>query len=153
VARGPKLSGEISLGYRREDIEDGRLDDLDAMLVNAALIWSPRRLTEVRVDLTTEMQPTSAPGASGSVLYSGTLTFARRLTPRVRVEAGAGLDYERAVGDGWRDLTFTGFGSASYAFSRTASAEARYLYERTESNQAGGDFDAHEVTFRIRLQR
>lgn len=153
IDRGSKLSGELSLGYRREDLEDGRLEDIEVLLANAALLWSPRRLTEVRFDLTTETTVTNVPEVSGTVLYSGTLAVARSLTPRIRVEGGAGLDYERPIGDDWRDLTFTGFARASYAFSRTTSLQARYIYERTESTEPDGDSDAHEISLRVRIQR
>jgi hypothetical protein len=34
-----------------------------------------------------------------------------------------------------------------------ASLQARYIYERTESNEPGGDSNVHEVSLRIRLQR
>ena len=153
IDRGEKLSGEFSLGYRREDIDDDRLEDLNVFLADAAILWSPVRLTEVRFDLATFTSPTSVPDVSGTITYSGLLTVARRLTPRVRAETGIGLDYEFPVGDDWRDLTFTGFAEASYSFNRFASIEARYLYERTESNIAGGDSDAHEVGIRVRIQR
>jgi hypothetical protein len=154
IDRGEKLSGELSLGYRREDIEDDRLQDIDAFVANAALLWSPRRLTEIRFDLSSETQPTSVPDVSATILYAGTATAARRLTPRVRVEAGAGLEYETPIGDeDWEDLTFRGFAGASYAFSRRASLVARYEYEKTESTLSGGDSRAHTVTLRVRLQR
>ncbi len=153
VDRGEKLSGEVSLGYRREDLEDARLEDLDVFLSNASILWSPRRLTEVRVDLTTETVPTSTPDASAAILYAGTLTLSRSLTPRIRGEIGIGLSHEHRVGDDFRDLTFTGFAGASYAFNRVASVEARYTYERTDRNEPDGKFDAHEIGVRLRLQR
>jgi hypothetical protein len=153
IDRGSKLSGEISAGYRHEDLEDGRLEDLNVFLANAALLWSPRRATEVRFDLGTDTLTTSVPDVSGSILYSGTLTVAQRLTSRVSVEGGAGLAYERPVGDDWRELTFTGFAGAGYSFSRVAALQARYVYERTESSEPGEDSDEHEVSLRIRLQR
>ena len=153
VDRGEKLSGEMSLGYRREDLEDDALEDLNVLLANASILWSPRRLTDVRVDLTTDVSPTSTPGASASIIYAGTLTLVRSLTPRVRAETGIGLSYERRVGDDFRDVTFTGFAGASYAFNRTASLVARYEYQRTDRNEVDSDFDAHEVSVRLRLQR
>ena len=153
IDRGAKVSGEVSLGYRREDIEDSRLKDLDILLADASILWSPRRLTEVRFDFSTDTMSTSEPGVSASVLYAGRLTLARSLTPRIRAETGAGLEFERSVGDDDRDVTFIGFAGASYAFNRTASLEGRYIYERTESNQPGDDSEAHIVSVRLRLQR
>lgn len=153
IDRGDKLSGEVSLGYRHEDLEDDRLEDLNVALANASILWSPRRLTEVRLDLSTGVSPTSTPDASASVIYAGTLTLARSLTPRVRAETGIGLSYEDRIGDDFHDVTFTGFAGASYAFNRTASIEGRYTYSRTDRNEADGEYDSHEVGVRIRLQR
>ncbi len=153
IARGTKLTGEFSLGYRHEDLEDELLEDVDVLLANAVILWSPRRLTEVRFDLSTETQPTSVPGVAATVLYAGTLTLARRMTPRIRVEAGGGLEYETPIGDDWEDLTFRGFAGASYSFNRIASLQARYEFEATESTLPDGDSDAHAVTLRVRFQR
>ena len=153
IDKGEKLSGEVSVGYRHEDMEDARLEDLNVAIANAAIVWSPRRLTEVKLDLSTTVNPTSTPDASATVLYSGTLTLARNLTPRFRAEGGVGLSYEDRIGDDWRDVTFTGFAGASYAFSRTTSLVARYVYSRTDRNETDGKYDLHEVGVRIRLQR
>ena len=153
IDRGEKLSGEFSLGYRREDLEDERLEDLNVPLANAAILWSPKRLTEVRLDLFTGVTPTTTADASAKVLYAGTLTLARSFTPRVRGEVGVGLSHEHDVGGDFRDLTFTGFTGASYAFNRVASIIGRYEYQRTDRNEPGGDYDVHEVSVRLRLQR
>lgn len=152
INRGSKLSGEISLGYYHEDLEDGSLPDIDAVLAEVAILWSPRRLTEVEVSLTTDVQTTSTAGESGSVVYAGLVTVSRLVTPRIRLAAGGGIEYEYAVGGDREDVTFTGFAEASYAFNRTASVAARYEYEQEESNEAGGDSQSHTVGVRLRLQ-
>jgi hypothetical protein len=151
--RGEKLSGEVSLGFRHEELEDDDLPDIDALLLNAAIVWSPVRLTQVRVDLTTDTPSTSVPDESGSVLYSGLLSVERRITPRIRLAGGGGVDYEYSVGGDWRDWTFTGFAEASYAFNRFASISARYSYERLESSDPDSNYDAHIVGVRLRVQR
>lgn len=153
IDRGDKLSGEVSVGYHHEELEDGSLPDIDALLLNAAVVWSPRRLTEVRVDLFTDTLTSSTAGESGSVLYSGLITVSRRVTPRLLLAVGGGMDHERSVGGDWRDLTFTGFAEASYAFNRIASLTGRYEYERVESSEPGSDSKAHTVGVRLRLQR
>jgi hypothetical protein len=150
---GPKLNGEVALGYRHEDLDDEALDDLDAVVARAAVLWSPRRLTEVRFDLSTETQPTSIPDAAGSVLYSGDLTISRQMTSRLRVEAGAGLDYENFVGVDRRDVTYSADVGFSYAFNRVTSLIARYVHERLDSTEPDTDSNTNTVTLRLRLQR
>ena len=41
------------------------------------------------------------------------------------------MSHEHEVGGDFRDLTFTGFAGASYAFNRVASIEGRYTYQHT----------------------
>ena len=153
VERGDKLSGEISLGFHHEDLEDDRLEDLDVLLANAALLWSPQRLSEVRVDLSTEIDPTTTPDVSASVVYAGTLTLSHSFTPRVRGEVGFSVSHEHEIGGDFRELILTGFTGASYAFNRVASIEARYTYQRTDRTAPDENFDEHEVGVRLRLQR
>lgn len=153
IDRGGKLSGEVSVGFRHEELKDNALPDIDALLLNAAILWSPRRLTEVKVDLSTDVQPTSAPDESGTVLYSGLVTVSRSITPRFKLSAGGGIDYEYSVGGDWRDVTFVGLAEASYAFNRVASVTATYEYEQVESTEAGSSSRAHTVGVRVRVQR
>lgn len=153
IDRGEKLSGELSIGYRHEDLDDPVLDDLDGVVAEAALLWSPRRLTEIRFALSTEVQPTSLADSSGSILYTGELAFARRVNSRLRLETGAEIERETFEGTDEEDITFTGFAGLSYAFNRTASLNARYTYERTESDDPGGDTTQNTVSLRLRIQR
>jgi hypothetical protein len=150
---GSKLSGDVAVGYRREDIDDPRLDDIGGLIAAASLIWSPRRLSEVRFDLSTEVQPTGIPGSPGSLLYAGAVTVSRQVNPRLELEAGGGFSHERFIGVDRREDILTGFAGLSYAFNRTASLEARYVYERTESTDVASATDENRVGVRVRLQR
>ena len=150
---GSRLNGEVALGYRREEIDDDDLDDLDALIADASILWSPRRLTELRFYFATETRPTGIPGASSSVEYSGGVAAERRIGARWRVEGGLGLDYEFYVGADRRDVTGAAYAGLSYALSRYASLSARYSYERTESSDPDGDEDENAVSVRLRIQR
>ncbi len=153
VNLGSKLDGEVVVGYRHEDIEDERLDDIDAVVAAASVMWSPRRLTEIRVELSTDVRPTSVSDSSGSLVYSATVTALRRVSPRLGLEAGLGFDHERFVGIDRRENTFSGFAGVAYALSRSASLEARYVHERSAGTEPDDDSKANAVTVRIRLQR
>jgi hypothetical protein len=150
---GSKLSGDVSIGYRREDVEDERLDDIDGLIAAASILWSPRRLTDVRFDLSTEVEPTGIPGSSGSLVYAGAITVSRQVSPRLELEAGAGLSHERFSGIDRRDDILSGFAGVSYAFNRSASLEARYVYERTDSTDFDSATDENRVGVRVRVQR
>jgi hypothetical protein len=121
--------------------------------VNAAILWSPRRLTEVRLDLATTVEPTSVADSSGSVIYAGTLSVSRQLQPRLRIEAGASVETEHFIGIERDDTTIGGFAAVSYALNRNAAIVARYDYERIFSDAPGADSEENIVGVRVRLQR
>jgi hypothetical protein len=153
VDLGPKISGEIAVGYRHETFEDDDLDAIDTPTISASLLWSPRRLTEVRLDLATTVEPTSVADSSGSVIYAGTLTVSRQMSPRVRIEAGASVEAERFIGLDRDDTTVGGFAAVSYALNRNAAIVARYDYEQIVSDAPGADSEENIVGVRVRLQR
>ncbi|MGQ7793936.1 outer membrane beta-barrel protein [Faunimonas sp. B44] len=153
VDLGPKLEGEVSLGYRREQARDPAVKDLDALIAAAALMWSPRRLTEVRLDLSTDTRPTSLPGSAGSVVYAGTLTLSRRLREALSAEAGVGVDYERFAGISRDQIGYRGFLGFTYNFSRGLALVGRYEYERVDGSDPAADAEANTVSLRLRLRR
>ena len=153
VDLGPKLEGEVSLGYRREQARDPAVKDLDALIAAAALMWSPRRLTEVRLDLSTDTRPTSLPGSAGSVVYAGTLTFSRQLREALSAEAGVGVDYERFAGISRDQIGYRGFLGFTYNFSRSLALVGRYEYERVDGSDPAADAEANTVSLRVRLRR
>jgi hypothetical protein len=150
---GSKLAGEAAVGYRREDLEGAAFDDIDAFVADAAILWSPRRLTEVRFALSTDTRPTTLAGASAAILYTGTVSVTHKLTPRIEAEVGAGIDHERFIGAGRQDTTYALFAGLSYAFTRTLSVKASYSYEQTESDDPGSDANANIIGVRVRIQR
>ncbi|WP_224405625.1 outer membrane beta-barrel protein [Afifella sp. IM 167] len=148
----PKLQGEVSAGWRHQEYDDARLKSLDAPVLAAALMWSPRRLTELRLDLATTADGTTIPGASGSVTYSADLTAERQLGYRLTAEAGLGLDYRDYIGTDLQETTWSAFGGLAYNLNRYAALVGRYTYERVETDP-GDRRDTNTFTVRLRLKR
>ena len=59
------LTGEISAGIQHRTYVDPSLRDINAPLVNAALVWSMSPLTTVRLTAATGVTETTIPGSSG----------------------------------------------------------------------------------------
>ena len=98
---------------------------------NASILWSPRRLTEVQARPLDRAQPTSTPDASGDgALRRHADARAQPDAARARRRPAWASTTRTASATTRRDVTFSGFAGASYAFSRIASIEARYEYER-----------------------
>lgn len=152
IASGPKLTGELGAGWRIEDIEDGRLEDLSGLIVDASLVWSPSRLTTVTAGLGTSFEATDIDGASGSVIYSGDLRLAHAFSDRLVSEAGLGYSYRTYEGVSIEERTLTGFGGATFALTRNVALTADYTHRRFDSSQAGSDYteNAVEAGFRFR---
>jgi hypothetical protein len=81
------------------------------------------------------------------------VTAARRLNSRFRVETGAGIEREHFQGLDRDDVTYIGFAGLTYAFNRTASVSARYVFEQTESDDPDADTTENTVGIRLRIQR
>ncbi|MBX5147011.1 outer membrane beta-barrel protein [Rhizobium lentis] len=79
VDLGEKLKGEVGIGYARADFEDSRLDSIDTATLDASLLWSPIRGTDVNVDLQTSIQPSTTAGESGYVSHALTTTVTHQL--------------------------------------------------------------------------
>lgn len=150
---GPKLSGEVAAGYRRERFAEPRFDDHGGLTAGARLMWSPRRLTEVTLALDTEARPSTLAGVSGSVAYSGRLAVERRVRRNLLLEAGLEAEHERFAGSGREDVTLAGFAGFTYDLNRSAAILGRYRYEQQDSSDPAADSRASTVSLRLRLKR
>lgn len=79
VDMGEKLNGEVAVGYATADFADDRLKSIDTATLDARLLWSPIRGTNVNLDLQTSIQPSTAAGESGYVSHQLTSTVDHQL--------------------------------------------------------------------------
>lgn len=152
LASGPKLTGELGAGWRIEDLEDSRLDDLSGLIVDASLVWSPSRLTTVTAGLGTSFEATDIDGASGSVIYSGDLRLAHAFSDRLVGETGAGYSLRSYQGADIEERTLTGFGGVTFALTRNVAVNAQYTHRRFDSSQAGNDYSENAVEAGLRFR-
>ncbi|MBD1548420.1 outer membrane beta-barrel protein [Roseibium aggregatum] len=152
IAATPKLTGEISGGWRIEDIKDNRLAALQGVVVDGTLVWSPSRLTTVTAGLSTSFSPTDLDYVSGSIIYSGDLRAAHSFSDRFVGEAGVGYSYRTYQGDSIQTNTLTGFVGMTYAVTRNIAFKTQYNYTTYDSNTAGSDYTKNsiEAGFRFR---
>lgn len=149
---GEKLSGEVSLGWLTERPDDTRLDPVSGLSVAGNLSWSPVRGTVVGLAASTTVEGATAPGDSGSLLYSGTLSARHDLRANLTGEALAGVDWRDYSGGG-HDLVLRGEASLTWWMNRYAGVTARARHEVQESSLPGRDWDATSVWLGMTLQR
>ncbi|CAN0655479.1 polysaccharide biosynthesis protein VpsM [Nitratireductor aquimarinus] len=147
-----KLSGEASIGWVAEDIDDDRLNTVSGLALAAALNWSPQRGTDVRLDASTTIEGTTDPGDSGSILHSGTLRVERQIRANLTAEAAAGLSW-RDYENGGHDLTMNGEAGMTWWLNRTLGLTGRARYEKRTSSLPSREYDASSVFLGVRMQR
>ncbi|MFN3133870.1 MULTISPECIES: outer membrane beta-barrel protein [unclassified Roseibium] len=152
IAAGPKLVGEVSAGWRLEDIEDSRLKNLSGLVIDGSLVWSPSRLTTVTAGVGTSFDATDIDNASGSIIYSGDLRLAHAFSDRWVGEAGLGYSYRTYEGVSIEENTLTGFGGMTYALTQNVALTANYIHRRFESSQDGGDYTENAIEAGLRFR-
>lgn len=152
VASGPKVSGNIGVGWRIEDIEDDRLDSLSGLVVDGSLVWSPTRLTTVTAGLGTSFEATDIDTASGSIIYSGDLRVAHAFSDRLVAETGVGYSYRTYEGVSIEESTLTGFGGLTFALTNNVALIADYTHRRFDSSDAGSDYTENAVEAGVRFR-
>ncbi|MEP3430541.1 MAG: outer membrane beta-barrel protein [Roseibium sp.] len=152
IAAGPKLVGEIGLGWRIEDLEDRRLNDLAGLLVDGSLVWSPSRLTTVTAGVGTSFEATDIDGASGSIIYSGDLRLAHGFSDRFVGEVGVGYSYRTYQGAAIEERTLNGRGGLTFALTKNVAVTTNYLHRRFDSSSDGSDYTENAVEAGLRFR-
>lgn len=152
IDSGPKLAGNIGVGWRIEDIEDDRLDALSGFVVDGSLVWSPSRLTTVTAGVGTSFEATDIDTASGSIIYSGDLRIAHGFSDRLVAETGVGYSYRTYQGVSIEENTLTGFGGLTYALTQNVALTADYTHRRFDSSEDGSDYTENAIEAGVRFR-
>lgn len=152
IASGPKVTGTLGAGWRIEDLEDGRLDNLSGLIVDGSLVWSPSRLTTVTAGVGTRFEATDIDMASGSIIYSGDLRLAHAFSDRLVAETGTGYSYRTYEGVSIEERTLTGFGGVTFALTRNVALTADYTHRRFDSSEEASDYTENAVEAGLRFR-
>ncbi|MEQ1944749.1 outer membrane beta-barrel protein [Mesorhizobium sp. VNQ89] len=150
---GEKLSGEVAAGWVSESFDDARLATLSTPTFEGNVLWSPLRGTNVRLSGSTELEGTTTPGESGSVLYSTGLAIERQMRANLTGDAILGYGYRNyAESDGY-DVIWNASASLTWWLNRYAGVVGRVSYEDVSSNLPDRDSDSSSVFLGLKLQR
>jgi hypothetical protein len=151
--RSEKLTGEISAGWIHEDSDDERLEAISGPAVNASLVWSPRRGTEIGLAGSTVVETTTAAGESGSLLYAASLTVDRDIRANLTLNALAAFSWRDYVGSSDADRTWVAEAGLTYWMNRYAGVTGRLRHEALSSTLPDRDADATSIHLGLKLQR
>ena len=150
---GPKLNGELAVGYAAEDISDAALADIAGLSVSGEVNWSPRRGTDVALALSSAIAPGTSDADSGSVTYGADVAVTHRARADLELTASAGVEYEDVTGGSADALTAKAGLGATWWMNRYLGLTSRVLYERTFSSDPADETDSASAFLGLRLQR
>ncbi|TIV12169.1 MAG: hypothetical protein E5V94_01515, partial [Mesorhizobium sp.] len=150
---GEKLSGEFSVGWLREAIDDSRLPAVAGPSINADLKWSPERGTIIGLTGKTNVETTTTAGESGDILYSGRLTGERQIRANLTANSALGLDWRDYTGSDGHDLILSAEAGLTWWLNRYAGLTTRVRTEKLTSNLPGRDYTANSVYLGLKVQR
>ncbi|TIU73885.1 MAG: hypothetical protein E5W15_06250 [Mesorhizobium sp.] len=150
---GEKLSGEFSVGWLREAIDDSRLPAVAGPSLNADLKWSPERGTTIGLTGKTNVETTTTAGESGDILYSGRLTGERQIRANLTANSALGLDWRDYTGSDGHDLILSAEAGLTWWLNRYAGLTTRVRTEKLTSNLPGRDYTANSVYLGLKVQR
>jgi len=150
---GPRLRGEISTGWGVERPDKGPLPDMSAWLVDASLVWSPTRLTTVKLDAKTSFEPTTLTAATGSVSRTAAIQVDHALRRNLVASAGVALTDRRYVGVTQREDDLVLSSGLTYKIDRNLQTFVKGSLERFNSSVVGADYNAATVMVGVRVQR
>jgi len=150
---GEKLSGEFSVGWLREAIDDNRLPAVAGPSIDADLKWSPERGTTIGLTGKTSVETTTTAGESGDILYSGRLTGERQIRANLTANSALGLDWRDYTGSDGHDMILSAEAGLTWWLNRYAGVTTRVRTEKLTSNLPGRDYTANSVYLGLKVQR
>ncbi|WP_018181454.1 outer membrane beta-barrel protein [Kaistia granuli] len=149
----PVLKGELALGWHHERYDDTAFQPLDAMTIDASVIWSPTPLTNFTLRAATFVNPTTDPNSAGSIVYDAGIRAAHALRRNLTIEGDLGWRREYYEGINVADVTYeAGFG-VTWKINRAAWVVGRFSQEYFDSAVPGGDYPTTTVSVGLRFQR
>lgn len=154
VDLGEKLKGEVGVGYEMADFEDSRLSSIDTATLDASLLWSPIRGTDVNLDLQTSIQPSTTAGESGYVSHALTTTVTHQLRDNLVGTMIGGVtwrDYptDSTIND---ELVYTAATGLTWNINRYLDLTSTLGYELT-TRKEGTDSQQWRAGVGLKLKR
>ncbi|MBO0661048.1 outer membrane beta-barrel protein [Jiella sp. MQZ9-1] len=147
-----KLRGELALGYAWRISDDKSVPRIGAPTLDANLVWSPHRGTDLTLAARTSFEP-DLNGRSASTTYDTSLALAHTLNARTTLTAAARLSYENSTIEDNDKLLLSGEAGFTYWLNRQMAFNASYEHRRALAVLPGNRYSADTVKLGVTLQR
>jgi hypothetical protein len=145
------LTGEISAGIQHRSYVSPTLRDINAPLVNAALVWSASPLTTVRLTAATGVTETTIPGSSGILTDVATLEVQHDLLRNLSLVIGGSFLRNDYQGSTIRETGYSATARLDYHLTRWLTLRGTYIYQQIDSTVAGSSFRENTVLVGMRV--
>lgn len=145
------VSGEVSAGLQHRTYVEPALRDLDAPILNAALVWSASPLTTVRLGAQAGVTETTVVGSSGVLTQAATLEVQHDLLRNLSIVVGGAYLRNDYQGVAIRETGFSATARLDYRFNRWLTLRGTYLYQEIASTVSGSSFSDNTVLLGLRV--
>ncbi len=151
---GEKLRGEVGVGYETATFDDPRLSDIDAAVVDAQLLWSPLRGTDVSIGVLTSINPSTTAGESGYVSHALTTGVTHQLRDNLTGTVLGGITYRDYPSDSPTsdETVYTTSAGLTWNINRYLDLTSTIGYELT-SRKTSGDSEQWRAGVGLKLKR
>ncbi|TBW40750.1 hypothetical protein EYW49_03220 [Siculibacillus lacustris] len=150
---GPMLRGELATGWGSERPDHGSLPQMAGWLLDGSLIWSPDRLTSVKLEAKTAFEPTTLAAATGSLARTVAVTVERSLRRDLVASLGASLTTRGFVGLNREERDVILSSGLTWKVDRNLQTFVKGSFERFSGSLADVGYDTAVVMVGVRLQR
>lgn len=151
VALNSTLTAEISGGLQHRSYIDRTLQDINAPVINAALVWSISPLTTVRFNQQTGVIETAVPGSSGAFTDAAILEVQHDLLRNLSITLGGAYLSTNYDGVRIRERGYSATARFDYRFNRWLALRGSYIYSTLNSTIPLSTYDAHTVLLGVRV--
>ena len=135
-----QVTGEVSAGIQHRSYADRTLQNIDAPLVNATLVWTASPLTTVRFNAATGVTETTIPGSAGVLTEVATMEVQHDLLRNLSIVLGGSILHNEYKNSTIRDNGFSATARLDYRFNRWLTLRGTYIYQQINSNSAFSSF-------------
>jgi hypothetical protein len=148
-----QLTGEVSVGYLTRTYEDPQLQELNAIIADASLIWAATALTKATFSARSSVSESIETDVSGVLSrdFGVQVDHAFRDWLIGTLKFGYGLD--DYVGSSRVDQRFSGAAAVTYKMNRNAQLKGEIRREQRNSNVPDEDYVANIFLLGLRLQQ
>ncbi|MGB5948807.1 MAG: outer membrane beta-barrel protein [Parvibaculum sp.] len=145
-------SGEVYVGYQRQNYDATGLSDVSGLSYGANVNWYVTPLSTVRFNAASTIEESDLGGSSGYLRQVVGVGLDHELLRNVILRGDLSYENDDYKGTPRKDDYYGGGVGVSYLLNRFVAMGLDYDYTKRDSNAAGADYSRNRVMFTIRGQ-